>query len=215
MAAGFSQRDGFTGAWGVAREQSTGKDTQSGHWEIAGVPVLFDWGYFPKTVPSFPKELTDKLQELTGVPGWLGNCHASGTTIIDELGDEHVATGKPILYTSADSVLQIAAHEEHFGLERLYEVCEAAYELVKPYNIGRVIARPFTGRERQVQAHQQPPRLRRAAGRADPARPRQGRGRRGHRPRQDQRHLRGPGRDPADQGRRQHGAVRPPAGSGR
>lgn len=144
-AAGFEQRDGFTGAWGVAREQSTGKDTQSGHWEIAGVPVLFDWGYFPKTVPSFPQELTDKLQEITKVPGWLGNCHASGTTIINELGDEHVATGKPILYTSADSVLQIAAHEEHFGLERLYEVCEAAYELVKPYNIGRVIARPFTG----------------------------------------------------------------------
>ena len=144
-AAGFGQRDGFTGAWGVAREQSTGKDTQSGHWEIAGVPVLFDWGYFPKTVPSFPQELTDKLQEITGVAGWLGNCHASGTTIINELGDEHVATGKPILYTSADSVLQIAAHEEHFGLERLYEVCEAAYELVKPYNIGRVIARPFTG----------------------------------------------------------------------
>ncbi len=144
-AAGFDKRDGFTGAWGAAREQSTGKDTQSGHWEIAGVPVLFDWGYFPKAVPSFPKELTDKLQELTGVPGWLGNCHASGTTIIDELGDEHVASGKPILYTSADSVLQIAAHEEHFGLQRLYEVCEAAYELVKPYNIGRVIARPFLG----------------------------------------------------------------------
>jgi phosphopentomutase len=142
---GFDQRDGFTGAWGAAQEQSTGKDTQSGHWEIAGVPVLFDWGYFPKTVPSFPQELTDKLQELTGVPGWLGNCHASGTTIINELGDEHVATGKPILYTSADSVLQIAAHEEHFGLERLYQVCEAAYELVKPYNIGRVIARPFVG----------------------------------------------------------------------
>jgi phosphopentomutase len=143
--AGLARRDGFTGAWGVAREQSTGKDTQSGHWEIAGVPVLFDWGYFPRTVPSFPKALTDKLQEVTGVPGWLGDCHASGTTIINDLGDEHVRTGKPIIYTSADSVLQIAAHEEHFGLERLYEVCEAAYELVKPYNIGRVIARPFTG----------------------------------------------------------------------
>jgi phosphopentomutase len=143
--AGFNQRDGFTGAWGVAREQSTGKDTQSGHWEIAGVPVLFDWGYFPRTVPSFPAELTDKLQEMTGVAGWLGNCHASGTTIINELGDEHVRTGKVIIYTSADSVLQIAAHEEHFGLERLYQVCEAAYELVKPYNIGRVIARPFVG----------------------------------------------------------------------
>jgi len=144
-AAGFAKRDGFSGAYGAAREQSTGKDTQSGHWEIAGVPVLFDWGYFPKTVPSFPKELTDKLQELTGVPGFLGNCHASGTTIINELGDEHVASGKPILYTSADSVLQIACHEEHFGLERLYEMCEKAYELVQPYNIGRVIARPFVG----------------------------------------------------------------------
>jgi phosphopentomutase len=144
-AAGFDQRDGFTGAYGAARERSTGKDTQSGHWEIAGVPVEFDWGYFPRSVPSFPAALTDKLQALTGVPGFLGNCHASGTTIINELGDEHVATGKPILYTSADSVLQIAAHEEHFGLERLYAMCEEAYELVKPYNIGRVIARPFVG----------------------------------------------------------------------
>ena len=145
--AGFARRDGFAGAWGAARERSTGKDTQSGHWEIAGVPVLFDWGYFPKTVPTFPQELTGKLAEITGVPGWLGNCHASGTTIIAELGDEHVATGKPIIYTSADSVMQIAAHEEQFGLERLYEICEAAYELVKPYNIGRVIARPFTGND--------------------------------------------------------------------
>jgi phosphopentomutase len=109
------------------------------------VPVLFDWGYFPRTVPSFPQELTDRLRAQTGVPGFLGNCHASGTEIINRLGDEHVASGKPILYTSADSVLQIAAHEEHFGLDRLYAICEAAYELVKPYNIGRVIARPFVG----------------------------------------------------------------------
>lgn len=144
-AAGFNLRDGFTGAWSAARERSTGKDTQSGHWEIAGVPVEFEWGYFPRTVPSFPKELTDKLQELTGVPGFLGNCHASGTDIINQHGDEHVATGKPILYTSSDSVFQIAAHEEHFGLEKLYAICEAAFELVKPYNIGRVIARPFVG----------------------------------------------------------------------
>ncbi|RSZ58670.1 phosphopentomutase [Massilia atriviolacea] len=144
-AAGFDQRDGFTGAYGAARERSTGKDTQSGHWEIAGVPVEFDWGYFPRTVPSFPAELTDKLQQLTGVVGYLGNCHASGTEIINKHGDEHVATGKIIVYTSGDSVMQIAAHEEHFGLERLYAVCEAAFELVKPYNIGRVIARPFLG----------------------------------------------------------------------
>jgi phosphopentomutase len=144
-ADGFAQRDGFTGAYGVARETSTGKDTQSGHWEIAGVPVTFDWGYFPKTVPSFPQELTDALQQKSGVPGFLGNCHASGTEIINRLGDEHVASGKPILYTSADSVLQIAAHEEHFGLDELYALCEIAFELVKPYNIGRVIARPFVG----------------------------------------------------------------------
>ncbi|HEY1042763.1 MAG TPA: phosphopentomutase [Telluria sp.] len=144
-AEGFALRDGFTGAYGAAREQSTGKDTQSGHWEIAGVPVLFDWGYFPKEAPSFPRELTDAMQAQSGVPGFIGNCHASGTEIINKLGDEHVATGKPILYTSADSVLQIAAHEEHFGLDKLYALCEIAYELVKPYNIGRVIARPFTG----------------------------------------------------------------------
>jgi phosphopentomutase len=144
-AAGFARRDGFTGAYGAARERSTGKDTQSGHWEIAGVPVTFDWGYFPRTVPSFPLELTDKLQAITGVPGFLGNCHASGTEIINKHGDEHVATGKVIIYTSGDSVMQIAAHEQHFGLERLYAMCEAAFELVKPYNIGRVIARPFLG----------------------------------------------------------------------
>lgn len=144
-AEGFALRSGFTAAYGAAREQSTGKDTQSGHWEIAGVPVLFDWGYFPRATPSFPPELTARLQELAGVPGFLGDCHASGTEIINRFGDEHVASGKPIIYTSADSVMQIAAHEEHFGLERLYAICEQAFELVKPYNIGRVIARPFTG----------------------------------------------------------------------
>ncbi|MES3024026.1 MAG: phosphopentomutase [Pseudomonadota bacterium] len=144
-AEGFALREGFTGVYGAARERSTGKDTQSGHWEIAGVPVEFDWGYFPRDVPSIPPEVTDKLAALTGVPGFLGNCHASGTEIINRFGDQHIATGKVILYTSGDSVMQIAAHEEHFGLERLYAMCEAAFELVKPYNIGRVIARPFVG----------------------------------------------------------------------
>ena len=144
-AAGFTLRDGFTGAYGAACERSTGKDTQSGHWEIAGVPVTFEWGYFPRAAPSMPLDLTDKLQAITGVAGFLGNCHASGTDIINLHGDEHVATNKVIIYTSGDSVMQIAAHEEHFGLERLYAVCEAAFELVKPYNIGRVIARPFVG----------------------------------------------------------------------
>ncbi len=144
-AEGFAMREGFTGAYGAARERSTGKDTQSGHWEIAGVPVTFDWGYFPRVTPSIPADIIDVLQAQFDLPGWLGNCHASGTEIINKYGDEHVATGKVILYTSGDSVMQIAAHEEHFGLERLYALCEAAFELVKPYNIGRVIARPFVG----------------------------------------------------------------------
>ena len=144
-AQGFDLREGFTAAYGAARERSTGKDTQSGHWEIAGVPVTFDWGYFPRDVPSIPADITDVLQKQFDLPGFLGNCHASGTEIINKHGDEHVASGKVILYTSGDSVMQIAAHEEHFGLERLYALCEAAFELVKPYNIGRVIARPFVG----------------------------------------------------------------------
>jgi len=132
-------------AYGYAKELSTGKDTTSGHWEIAGVPVLFEWGYFKEKQDSFPQELLDELVERAGLPGYLGNCHASGTTIIAELGDEHVRTGKPIFYTSADSVFQIACHEEHFGLDRLYEICEIARELVDKYHIARVIARPFVG----------------------------------------------------------------------
>ena len=134
------------GQWGTAREQSHGKDTPSGHWEIAGVPVTFDWGYFPYTVPCFPKALTDELIARCKLPGVLGNTHASGTEIIAELGQEHMATGKPIVYTSADSVFQIAAHEGTFGLERLYDVCEVAFELCAPLNIGRTIARPFVGK---------------------------------------------------------------------
>ncbi len=133
------------GAYGFAEELSSGKDTPSGHWEIAGVPVLFDWGYFTDRQNTFPQDLLDKLVERADLPGYLGNCHSSGTTIIAELGDEHVKTGKPIFYTSADSVFQIACHEEAFGLERLYELCKIARELVDEYNIGRVIARPFIG----------------------------------------------------------------------
>lgn len=132
-------------AYGWAQELSSGKDTPSGHWELAGVPVLFEWGYFSAPTESFPAELLSQLVERGGIPGYLGNCHASGTEILKQLGAEHVATGKPILYTSADSVLQIAAHEQSFGLERLYQLCELARELLAPYNIGRVIARPFTG----------------------------------------------------------------------
>ncbi|HEV2613164.1 MAG TPA: phosphopentomutase [Gammaproteobacteria bacterium] len=135
----------ITAAYGFAAEKSSGKDTPSGHWEIAGVPVLFDWGYFPTTYPSFPEELTQNLITQANLPGILGNKHASGTDIIDELGEEHIKTGKPIIYTSADSVFQIAAHETYFGLEKLYDLCSIARDLVDPYNIGRVIARPFLG----------------------------------------------------------------------
>ncbi|MBE7638108.1 phosphopentomutase [Sneathiella sp. P13V-1] len=140
-----SASDDLIGLYGVAKELSRGKDTPSGHWEMAGLPVQFDWGYFPTTVPCFPEELISHLIEECDLPGILGNCHASGTEIIARLGDEHVASGKPIFYTSADSVLQIAAHEEVFGLDRLYALCEAARVAVDDLNIGRVIARPFLG----------------------------------------------------------------------
>ena len=133
------------GVYGHAVERSHGKDTPSGHWEIAGAPVEFDWGYFPDTIPCFPADLTGSLIKRTGVPGVLGDCHASGTEILRRLGLEHLRTGKPIVYTSADSVFQIAAHEALFGLERLYDVCHIARELVDAHNIGRVIARPFIG----------------------------------------------------------------------
>ena len=137
--------DSVTGFYGAASEVSSGKDTPSGHWEIAGLPVRFDWGYFPDTHPSFPPSLTSALIEKGDIPGILGDCHASGTAIIEQYGEEHIRTGKPICYTSVDSVLQIAAHETHFGLERLYELCRTARKLVDPLNIGRVIARPFIG----------------------------------------------------------------------
>lgn len=133
------------GAYGCAEEVSHGKDTPSGHWEIAGVPVLFDWGYFPPKYPSFPEKLITEFVSRCNLPGILGNKHASGTEIIAELGEEHQKTGKPIVYTSADSVFQIATHEESFGLDRLYEICLVARELVDEYHIGRVIARPFSG----------------------------------------------------------------------
>jgi len=135
------------GAYGYAAEISTGKDTPSGHWEMAGVPVLFDWDYFTDKTQSFSDELLVKIAAKTGVKAVLGNCHASGTTIIEALGEEHVETGKPICYTSADSVFQIAAHEESFGLDNLYQYCEQVRQLLddEGFNIGRVIARPFIG----------------------------------------------------------------------
>jgi phosphopentomutase len=133
------------GKFGCASEISKGKDTPSGHWEIAGASVPFDWGYFPRMTPCFPADLTKALCDQTGLPGILGDCHASGTEIIAEFGERHMRTGMPICYTSADSVFQIAAHEQTFGLERLYDICAVARRLIDPLNIGRVIARPFVG----------------------------------------------------------------------
>jgi phosphopentomutase len=133
--------------YAAATEISTGKDTPSGHWEMAGVPARWDWGYFPDVEECFPLELLDKLIRQAGLPGSLGHCHASGTEIIERLGAESVASGKPIFYTSADSVFQIAAHEEAFGLEKLYALCELARGLLMDPLIGRVIARPFIGDE--------------------------------------------------------------------
>lgn len=142
---GLSTKKGFQSKYGYANELGINKDTLSGHWEITGVPVTVEWGFFPDTYPAFPAELTETFIKQSNLPGILGNKHASGTEIIKELGEEHVRSGKPILYTSADSVLQIAAHEETFGLERLYEICEIARQLVNRYHVGRVIARPFNG----------------------------------------------------------------------
>lgn len=136
-----------SGYYGYAVEQSLGKDTPSGHWELAGVPVLFEWGYFPDQPQCFPQALIQAFIKKAKLPGVLGEKHASGTSILDELAKEHMRSGKPIVYTSADSVFQIAAHEETFGLERLYEICEIARDLVDEYQIGRVIARPFIGGE--------------------------------------------------------------------
>ena len=138
----------LTGQWGFGVETSKGKDTPSGHWEIAGGPVDFAWGYFPQTIPAFPPELTQALIEQAHLPGILANKHAGGVEVIEDYGEEHLKTGKPICYTSADSVLQIAAHEEAFGLERLYDTCKIAREIFDPMKIGRVIARPFVGAAR-------------------------------------------------------------------
>jgi phosphopentomutase len=142
---GLEDHARLIGRYGCAREISKGKDTPSGHWELAGVPVTFNWGYFPRRQPCFPPELIDELCQRAELPGILGDRHASGTQIIEELGTEHIRSLRPICYTSADSVFQIAAHEQAFGLDRLYQVCEVARELIDPLRIGRVIARPFVG----------------------------------------------------------------------
>ena len=134
-----------TGHYAAAAEASPGKDTPSGHWELAGVPVPWDWHYFPDTQPAFPEELVAKVCELAGTDGILGNCHASGTQIIADLGEEHMRTGRPICYTSADSVFQIAAHEDSFGNDRLQKLCKDLAPTLHAMKVGRVISRPFVG----------------------------------------------------------------------
>lgn len=133
------------GLWGAAQEASPGKDTPTGHWELAGLPVPFEWHVFPKTDPAFPSELTEAVKKTAGVDGILGNCHASGTEMLDALGAEHMRTGWPICYTSVDSVFQIAAHEDRFGLGRLHDLCRALAPMLHGMGVGRVIARPFVG----------------------------------------------------------------------
>ncbi|MEA3213231.1 MAG: phosphopentomutase [Chthoniobacter sp.] len=127
-------------SWGRMRERSAGKDTTTGHWEIAGAGLTEPFGTFPK----FPRELVATIEREAGVE-FLGNYAQSGTAIIEELGAEHLRTRKPILYTSSDSVLQIAAHEKAIPRNRLYEICRIARRHADAYRIGRVIARPFTG----------------------------------------------------------------------
>lgn len=131
-------------SFGKLAEVSKGKDSTTGHWELAGIKVDKDFDYFPN---GFPDYIIESFKKLTGCEGILGNKVASGTEIIKQLGDEHCKTGFPIIYTSADSVFQIAAHEEKFGLERLYQICEITRNevLKSPLNVARVIARPFIG----------------------------------------------------------------------
>ncbi len=131
-------------SFGKLQEVSKGKDSTTGHWELGGLYVDIDFSYFPD---GFPDEIIDKFKNLTSCSGVLGNKADSGTEIIKELGEEHLKTGFPIIYTSADSVFQIAAHEEIIPLGRLYEICQITREqvLTEPFIVGRVIARPFLG----------------------------------------------------------------------
>jgi phosphopentomutase len=141
---GVQPLDHPQGYFARLQEASVGKDTLTGHWEIMGLKVDTPFKTFTDT--GFPDELMNELCAKTG-HGYLGNCAASGTEILKQLGEEHIKTGKMIVYTSADSVLQIAAHEKHFGLEELYRCCEIARQItMKPeYKVGRIIARPFIG----------------------------------------------------------------------
>ncbi len=149
LPPGLSRNVAAHAIHGCAQEISFGKDTPSGHWEMTGAPLRARLGYFPDTRPCFPPDLVAALVDQAGLPGILGDRHAPGVAIMEELGEEHLRTGKPIVYTSVDSVLQIAAHEEAFGLDRLYETCRIARKIADRWNVGRVIARPFVGTTRE------------------------------------------------------------------
>lgn len=137
--------DEVKGIFGAATEMSKGKDTPSGHWELAGAPVSWEWHYFKNKTKSFSDEIVERVCLEASVKGILGNCHASGTDIIELLGEEHLTTGRPICYTSSDSVFQIAASENTFGLNNLYKLCEKLAPFFHAMRVGRVIARPFIG----------------------------------------------------------------------
>jgi len=141
--AGLPAIDDPAGSFGKCTLKSNGKDTTTGHWEMAGIVLTKAFPTFPE---GFPPRIIDEFVAAADVPGVLGNYPASGTEIIKELGDEHVRSRKPIVYTSADSVFQIAAHEEIIPIERLYEICEIARRILDGEDkVGRVIARPFLG----------------------------------------------------------------------
>jgi len=145
---GVARIDKASGCYGKMAEASEGKDSTIGHWEIAGIITQQKFPLYPK---GFPVSVLETFLRITGCSGYLGNKPASGTEIIDELGDEHVRTGFPIIYTSGDSVFQIAAHQDVIPLERLYEICKITRDrvLVNEHRVGRVIARPFIGKNKK------------------------------------------------------------------
>jgi phosphopentomutase len=142
---GVEPMESTVGSFGAMLEKSVGKDTTTGHWEMAGIHLSEGLKLFPHGPPAFPGELVSELEERIG-RRIIGNKAASGTEIIEELGPEHLSTGRPIAYTSADSVFQVAAHKEVIQLDELYRICETARDICNRYRVGRVIARPFIGK---------------------------------------------------------------------
>jgi len=132
-------------SFACASEISKGKDTPTGHWELAGLPLKWNWKYFGNKFKSFSEDQIKPIINKFSLTGILGNCHSSGTEIIKKYGEEHILSLKPIFYTSKDSVVQIACHENIFGLKKLYELCEFSAKVFHPLKVGRVIARPFLG----------------------------------------------------------------------